>query len=181
MSTKLEIINQSLILLGEKSISDLSLPVGEVMTRLYDDVREDLLTDHRWRFAMKKVALSEAAGSPVNEWKNHFTLPTDMLMLITTYPTSNYEIYEDKLLTENESVSVDYLYDPGEKKYPTYFVRVFTHRLAAIAALAVTNDKKLEELMEVRAKECLGKARFKDSQGRPSVAIKSRPFIDVRS
>lgn len=150
------------------------------MTRIYDDIREGLLTDHRWRFAVKKVALSAASGSPVNEWENHFTLPTDMLMLIRTYPNSTYEIYENKLLTQNSSVSVDYVFDPGEKKYPTYFVKVLVRNLASEACLAVTNDKKLSELMEVRALDELNKAMHKDAQGRPPTRIQRRPFIDIR-
>jgi len=180
MASKLEIINQALILLGENTVNDLTLPVGEVACRLYDTVREDLLTSHRWRFAVKKVALTAAAGSPVNEWTNHFTLPTDSLMIIRTYPRSNYEIYEDKILTNQSSVSVDYLFDPGEKKYPTYFIKAFALKLAADMCLAITNDKSLKELTERDAMFAITGAKFKDSQGRPSTAIVSRPFIDVR-
>ena len=180
MATKLEIINQALILMGESTVSDLTLPVGEVMERLYDDTRDSLLTSHRWRFAMKKVALSEASGTPVNEWDKHFTLPTGMLMLVTTYPTSTYEIYEDKLLTNHSSVSVDYLFNPGEKKFPAYFTKAFSKHLAAEACLSITNDKTLAQKLREDAEIAEARARYRDSQGRPPTAIQHRPFIDVR-
>lgn len=181
MASKIDIVNQALVLLGESVISDLSLPVGETVETVYNTTRDSLLTSHRWRFAVKKVALSEAAGSPVNEWANHFTLPSDFLLLISTYPISTYEIYGSKLLTNNDEVEIDYIYDPGEKLYPAYFVKAFATQLASDIALPITNDKTLHELFAQKALNELAAARFKDSQGRPPKAIISRPFIDCRS
>ena len=181
MASKLDIINQALIILGENVINDYSTPTGTALNEIYDSTREDLLQSSRWRFAVKKVALTEAVGSPVNEWDKHFTLPSDMLLLISTYPVSRYEIFEGKLLTNNSSVSVDYIFDPGEKEYPSYFIVALTRLLAANAALAVTNDKKMAEIMEHKSLTALASAQNKDAQGRPSTAIRRRPFIDVRS
>ncbi len=180
MANKRSIINQALVRLGERTITDMSLPIGEIVSSVYDTVKDTLLASHRWRFAMKKVALSESSGDPVNEWGNHFDLPDDMVLLITTYPVSSYEIYEDKLLTNAGSVSVDYVYDPGEKKYPAYFVNAFAKQLSADTALAITHDKTLHELITVEAESAAAAARNRDSQGRPPTAIISRPFIDAR-
>lgn len=180
MASKLSIINQSLILMGESAIADLTLPVGIIANTLYETTKDSMLSDHRWRFAVKKAALVAAAGSPVNEWSYHFTLPTDMILLIRTYPGSHYEIFENKLLTNSASVSIDYVFDPGENKYPEYFLRALTHQLASDMALAVTNDKTLSQLMDQKASSYLSIAKHKDSQGRPSSAIQSRPYLDVR-
>lgn len=180
MASKIGIINHSLILIGESPITSLSSAVGTVAETVYDTTLESMLTDHRWRFAVKKVALVAASGSPLNEWTNHFTLPSDMLMLIRTYPNSVYEIYEDKLATNNNSVAVDYVFNPGETKYPEYFVKALAHQLASDMALSVTNDKTLEQRMAQKAEMAVAKAKHKDSQGRPSSAIQRRPYIDVR-
>jgi len=180
MATKLSVINQALVLIGETPISSMAQPVGTIIETVYDTVKETLLSEHRWRFAVKKTNLSAAPGSPLNEWKNHFTLPTDMLLLIRTYPNSDYEIFQNKLATNEQSVAIDYVYDPSEPKYPEYFVKALATQLAADIALAVTNDKSLAQLMEQKAMRFLMTAQHKDSQGRPSTPIQSRPYIDVR-
>lgn len=180
MASKLDIINQAFVLLGEKPVADLNKPVGIIAETVYKTTLSDLLTSHRWRFAVKKVALVEAAGSPVNEWSKHFTLPTDMLVMFRTYPGSSYEIFEDKLLTNGTSVSIDYMFNPGEKKFPEYFVRALSAKLASVMALAITNDKKMAEMQDINAMVAAGSAKNKDSQGRPATPIQSRPFIDVR-
>lgn len=180
MASKLDIINQALVLLGENPVTDLTSPSGIIADTVYTTTRNDLLSGHRWRFAVKKVALVAAAGSPVNEWTNHFTLPTDMLVLFRTYPNSQYEIFEDKLVTNNASVSVDYIFDPGEKKYPDYFVKSLATLLSSEMALAITNDKKMSEMQHSKAQMAISSAKNKDSQGRPATAIQSRPYIDVR-
>jgi len=180
MASKINIVNQALVRLGESAITDYSLPVGNIIETVYDTVRQNLLTSYRWRFAMKKVALTEASGSPVNEWTKHFTLPSDMLLLVTTYPTSNYEVFEDKLLTNASSVSVDYVFDPGEKKYPQYFVNALALEIADAVCMPITNDKTMKEIVKVEAETATRSARFKDASGRPPSAIQDRPFIDVR-
>ena len=180
MASKTSIINQALILIGESPVTDFTSPVGNIANSLYETSRDSMLTDHRWRFAVKKVALVVASTSPVNEWQYWFTLPTDMLLLIRTYPNSSYEVFEDKLATNSSTVSIDYVFDPGEQKYPEYFVKALAHNLASDMALAVTNDKTLEGIMAAKAARFVAAATHKDSQGRPSTAIQSRPFIDVR-
>ena len=180
MASKTSIINQALILLGESPISNFDAPVGIIANSVYETTKDTMLSDHRWRFAVKKAALTAASGSPVNEWTNHYTLPTDMILLIRTYPNSNYEVFENKLATNASSVSVDYVFDPGENKYPEYFVKAMAAQLASDMALAVTNDKTLEQRMAQKAVQFVASARHKDSQGRPSSAIQRRPYIDIR-
>lgn len=180
MSSKLDIINQGLLLLGESVITDYDTPVGIIADTLYKTTRDSLLASHRWRFAVKKVALVAASGSPVNEWQYHYTLPSDYVLLIRTYPNSNYEVFEDKLLSNLSTASIDYVFDPGEKKYPTYFIKALTHALASDMALSVTHDKSMADLQHKLADRWLARAKHADSQGRPQRVIQRRPFIDVR-
>lgn len=180
MPSKLDIVNHALILLGESPLSDFTSNTGEVVETVCRRMRQEMLMEHRWRFAVKKAALTEASGSPVNEWENHFDFPSDMLLLIRTYPSSNYEVFADKLLTNNESVSIDYIYDPGIKAYPEYFANALAHRIAAEVCMAITNNHTLYDSMKQKYLMVLGAAKFKDSQGRPPKAIQSRPWIDIR-
>jgi len=180
MPSKIEIINQALILLGEDLVADLSAGAGEVADTLYKTVNHNLLSSYRWRFATKKVALSEYAGSPVNEWDRHFSLPTDFILLNRVYPEARFEIFEDKILTDSTTISIEYVFDPGEKTYPVYYTRALSHVLAADMAMSIANDKKLAEMMDSKATRSLGFAKNRDSQGRRTPFIQHRPYVAVR-
>lgn len=180
-NSKEDIVSMALLRIGEAPISSFSEgTAGLVASNLYDNVRDSMLTDYRWRFATGKVALSRLTDTPLNEWQYAFQLPTNLLLLIRTYPNSKFEIYEDKLYSHNSTCSIDYVFRPESGSFPAYFVSALATRLAAEFAISITNNQSLAELMEAKAQRDLSAARFKDSQGRPNVAIQSRPWIEVR-
>ena len=179
--SKENIVSQALIYIGEAPISSFSEGVaGQVASTIYDNARDSLLSSTRWRFSAGKTQLSQLADSPRNEWRYGYQLPTDLLLMIRTYPGSKYEIFEDKLYTNHSSVEIDYLFRPNEPEFPAYFVEALAYDLAAKFAMSITNNLSIAELMEAKAAKALTDARFKESQARPNVAIQSRPWIEVR-
>ncbi|WP_299083205.1 hypothetical protein [uncultured Paraglaciecola sp.] len=139
-----------------------------------------MLTDTRWRFATGKQSLNRLTATPLNEWRYAFQIPDDVLLVIRMYPSQGYEIYEDKIYTNAASVEIDYIFRPLEPAFPAYFVEALAARLAEEIAISVTNNVTLRgEMVELAARR-RAEAMHKDAQGRPNVAIQSRPFIDVR-
>lgn len=181
MSSKFDIISQALVLIGESPISSFSEgTAGTVANQLYDITYEGLLTKHRWRFAIGKQALSKLSSTPLNEWKNAFQIPSELLLVIKSYPRTTFEVYEDQIYANVESLSIDYLYKPDEGRLPAYFVEALAARLAEVICIPITNNQSLKESMAELSVRRFNEAAYADSQGRFPSAIQSRPFIDVR-
>ncbi|SVE13506.1 uncharacterized protein METZ01_LOCUS466360, partial [marine metagenome] len=99
---------------------------------------------------------------------------------VYVYPASPYEIYEDKLYSNSDTVDLDYVFKPSESKMPAYFQRVLEFSLASVFAVAITdNSSKAEEFRRMFDYN-LRRARFTDSQARPAKAIVDAPFIEAR-
>ena len=173
MATDISLCSQALLLLGADTIAsfDEGSLESTVASNLYEDTVRDILTKTRWRFASKKMELSRLTTEPLNQWKYQFQLPIDMLMLIRTYPTSNYEIYQDKLYTNNADVEIDYIYRVNEQFFPAYFVDALIYRLASKFAIPVTDDAAKGAEMRANYEILIKQARQADSQGRPNVGI----------
>jgi len=180
-NSKEDIVSQALLYIGEAPISSFSEgTAGLVASNLYDITRDDLLTAYRWRFAVGKNSLSRLADTPHNEWQYAFQLPADLLMLIRTYPNSLYEVYEDKLYSNNATVDIDYVFRPKSAAFPAYFVKALGYKLASEFSISITNNQTMADRMEDRYLKAIAKAKFNDSQGRPNVAVQSRPWIEAR-
>ena len=179
--TKEDICSQALLYIGEAPISSFSEGTGGlVASNLYDITRDDMLTGYRWRFAAGKSTLNQLVATPLNEWQYAYQLPSDLLLVIRTYPNSKFEVYEDKLYSNANTSEIDYIFRPEPGAFPAYFVKALGYKLAAEFAITITNNQSLADLMDRRAMMHLQKARYNDSQGRSNTAIHSRPWIEVR-
>lgn len=181
--SKIQLISNALILLGDSPISSLDDPGAGATagTNLYESTYLAILSSHRWKFATKKMQLNRLTAVPMNEYKYQYQLPTDLILLITTYPRSDYRILEDKLYTDSNTVSVDYIYRVSEDKFPAYFVKAFEYYLARDLAIPVTEDMKKVEMMQNIYNTEARKARYADSQSSPTVAMQDAPYISVRA
>lgn len=92
--SKVQLSSNALILLGDSPISSFTEEGAGAVTasNLYESSYLSILSSHRWNFATKKATLAKLTALPKNEYKYQFQMPTDMVLLITTYPTSRYRI-----------------------------------------------------------------------------------------
>jgi len=182
MATDISMSSNALLLIGHNTINSFTdAGAGaRAAANLYSVVYEDAITSHSWRFAMGKVTLSKLAASPLNEWTNAFQLPGDLLLVYRTYPRSVFEIYEDMLFSDQETVEIDYWFKPEETTLPPYFVKLMQYLLAAEFAISVTDNRTLAETFANAADRQRLVAMNRDSQGRTNNAIESAPFLEVR-
>lgn len=180
--SKVQLISNALILLGDSPISSLSDSGAgaKAGANLYESSYLAMLSSHRWNFATKKVKLSRLTEAPTNEYKHQFQLPTDIVMLITTYPVSTYRILGDKLYSDFQTAEIDYIYKIPENQFPSYFIKAFEFYLARDLCIPVTEDlNKMQAMHDIYEKEAR-KAKYADSQSAPSVPIQDNNFINVR-
>ena len=181
-TTAVTIASNSLILLGHPPISSFNEPGAgaQAATNLYEISYLNLLTIHRWRFSVKKASLNRLTAEPLNDYKYQFQLPDDMLYLIKTENDYNYEIYGDKLYSNNSAVSIDYSARVDESKLPPYFVKTLEFFLASQFAIPVTaNSTRMQEYAMMYEQQ-LKRAKFADSTQRPPDAFEDSPYTDVR-
>jgi len=104
MATKIDLVSAALVLIGDTPINSLigNSRAQQVANALYDSIVQNELTKHRWGFARAKAQLALTTDTPVDqEWQSIYQLPADILFLIKLYPSVNYQIYGNKVYTNN--------------------------------------------------------------------------------
>lgn len=105
---------------------------------------------YHWSFTLSKVALSKLVGSPTNVYANKFQLPSDMFLgvprvvyastSLTAPNVTDYQIQGDQLLTNEETIVVDYQKLIAESLMPSYFVQLLIYQMAWHLAEPVTDQ-----------------------------------------
>jgi len=180
--SKVQLSSNALILLGDQPIASFTEEGAGSQTaaNLYETSYLSMLSSHRWNFATKKSTLAKLAASPTNEYKYQYQMPTDIVMLITTYPVSTYRILGDKLYSDAETVAIDYIWKISEDQFPAYFVKAFEFYLASQFAIPITEDLNKADVMQRFYEQESRRARYADSQSQPAVPIQDDPYIRVR-
>lgn len=184
MPSKIDIASNALLLIGDNAINSFTDPGAGALaaSNLYDSAYETMLASHRWTFAHAKVQLSKLAQAPLNTWNNAFQIPTNqkLIMIFGVYPDAPYDIVQDTVYSNSETVAIDYIYKPDESKLPSTFVTALQLQLASLFAVFITDDNTLAGHYAEQANEAINLAKSVDSQSRTVQPIKSAPFIAVR-
>ena len=139
--SSLKICSDALLMLGARPISSFNegTDSSNLCDRLYPDIKRTTLQMYPWSFSFKKVQLARTINTPVNEYKYEYQLPSDMLGAIRKAFDSGavgvgtfteWTIQGDKLLSSVEAVYIDYQFNVGEDKMPSYFVQLLKYMMA---------------------------------------------------
>lgn len=184
--SKLEVINQTLLALGQDELQSISALSGtskaaRIMRVQYEPIADACLTKTSWRFATAKAALNKYSGVPTNRWAAAWNLPADLLLLITTWPISNYERQGQRILTNEQTrLEIDYIRKVEEAYWPAWFTRYVVAMLAWRCCKGVTGDEPTAD-MKAELDAAQVEALFQDSRQQPNQAIMANDFIDCRN
>jgi hypothetical protein len=184
MSSKIQLISNALILIGDLPVT--SLDGNErpkvVARNLYDNIVQNELTKYRWGFARRKAQLGLTAEVPVGtEWQSVYQLPSDMLVLIKINPGTNYQVLGDKVYCNYTGpLYCDYIANTPEHEWPVYFSKMIEYALGMDFAPSIRDSAVSMELLANQYQNASRMARFTDAQQHPQTPIQDRPFIDVR-
>ena len=172
MATKLELISQAMLLIGESPVSDIEADTRAslIASNLYDLVYNDALSASEWNFATKRFELSKLEEVPINEYKYQYQLPSDLVRVLTINEgqgSNGFEINGDRLYSNDPKVILEYIYRVPEVFLPPYFAMYVVYALAKIFAIPVTQNVKTLEAFTTLAEQQLGNARFTDSTTAP--------------
>ena len=172
-TSKIKLISNALILIGDAPIASLNeIGAGAIAgANLYDSSYINMLSMHRWRFATKKATLSRLSQAPLNEYKYMYQLPIDLVILHSTTAGHAFDIYEDKVLTDNPTLEIDYTFKVKEDFLPAYFIKAFELHLASQFAIPVTGNASTASTYDGMFTKQMRKAKGLDSTSRPAQQV----------
>lgn len=170
MSSDVQICNVALAMIGEPAILSLtedSKP-GRACNLIYNDIREAVLRDHHWNFAMERVELAQMTSTPSWGYSYQYQLPSDCLKVVRMDPEGNdikFRIEGRKLLTDESSVYILYVKDVTDPtQFDPLFREALSNRLAAELAVSITGNLELSDYQRNLYTMKLNAARSVDAQ-----------------
>jgi hypothetical protein len=183
MASKINVISNALLLIGDKTISTLNEGTARalVASNLYDSIYESELASHPWGFARTLATLSlTTQASEIDTWDNVYQLPTDFITLYRFHPIGDYEVYGDKIYTNLTNVTIDYTAKVQEAGWPGYFQAMMQYALAKDFAVSIRENTEMASYMTKMYLGAAQKARAYDSKQKIQRPIQSAPFLEVR-
>lgn len=179
MATKVGICNTALLFVGADQIQSFDDEVREarICSQIYKDTKLSLLQKYPWNFTLEQIQLAETAAEPLFEFENSFQIPPNTLRVIKKDNSpNNYKIFQDKVFSNAETVTLVRQIDPGEADYPSYFTRALELKLAELLALALVQDESMSESYLRKYNVQIREARSIDSQNDPPSLINPAEF-----
>ena len=183
-TSKVQIANLALMHVGENAITSFAdeTNAARAIDQVYDVVRDAVLTDHTWNFAIKRLALSRDTGTPIFDFTYRFNLPTDYLRLVSIEDLPDYKISGQFIETDSDAINIKYIAEndiPNE--YDSMFVMSLALRLGATIAERLTQSSALgKELMEAYAIS-LRDAKTVDAQSDKPDDLEANLWLDSRN
>jgi hypothetical protein len=184
MASKLDMINQALVLVGDAPLTSLTEDrrAQVVANQIYDTIIYAELSKHRWGFAKSVVLLSQTTNTPINtEYKYEYQLPSDLIKEIRIIPLDyRYIRYSDKLYSNVPNLKMEYIKKVTEDFYPEYFERAVVYALARDLSIAIRDQMDRFQAMDLRYKEEARNARTQDAQAYPQTPMVDMPTVTTR-
>lgn len=155
-----DVASQALARLGEPPISafDEATDAAEKVSQLYESTVLSILGKNEWKFASAREVLSiDGAIAVVNEWRYAYLMPALRIRRVgnpvRVYNTTNlnappifdYELQGAHLLTNQETIVIEFIERKAEALWPGYFEELVVEALAARLALPITEIAAKEE------------------------------------
>ena len=191
MASVVDICNSALNLLGASTISALTDDTknARLCNQRYEPIRNRIFRSHSWNCLVKRVELAKDSTSPIVEYANEFTLPSDCLRVWKIHNGATdsirtdmeYKIEGRKVRTNEGTIFLVYIaLNTDPNIYDTNLQEAISHQLAADICYAVTNNATLANNYMQRADDRLREARFIDATENSVSVIEANEFTDSR-
>ena len=205
-TNSVDICNTALILNGAQTINSLSddSKGAKLCNKEYDKVRQAVLTEHPWNFAMSRKELAQTVNVPVFKFNLEYLISSDVLRVLSTslepYNTpsttgrnSTYVSSSDEwkvetntdgnkvIVTNATTMKILYIKDiTNVGQFNPSFEEALAYRLAArISYALVQSSQKAQELFKL-AEFYIARARSFDAQEGSMEIYEANDWLDVR-
>ena len=184
-----ELCSNAVQKLGAASISSLDddTPRARRCKSIYEQVRDAVIRDAKWNFAMTRAQLSSSVADPSFGWSKQVTLPENpyCLRVVQAYSGDapiDHAVEGRSLLTNYGTVNLLYLARiTSVTEFDALFIEAFEARMAAELALPITGSRTVAgdfwKLYERKIKE----ARTVDAQEGTPPQVQATSLVTVRS
>jgi hypothetical protein len=184
-ASRIEIISNALELIGDKAVTSANdNPNSRLANRFYDATYRSILSRGSFKFAKKTRQLNKLTdpvpSGPDDSYQNQFQIPSDCDYPIRVWPQSKYDIYADKIYSNEITLYLEYVFTESEGNLPGYFVEAFEHSLAARIAYPITKDRALAADYKELAHEKLMEAKRLDRASASAPALNNRMITGRR-
>jgi hypothetical protein len=185
--SKTTICNKALIALGARGITDIdsdTTPNGVKARELYDRMRDDLLRDHPWNFAIKRVILAPDVETPPFGFKHQFSLPGDFLRAIEVGRPREFQSYRiegKKILCDGDSLKLVYVFhNTNEATWDSSFIGLMIQAMIYALCYPVTQSPEKEAQEYQIFQNMKQRARSIDGMENPPQKFGDNPFYEAR-
>lgn len=156
MASEVDICNIAMHKLGANRVTSLDTPdnfEAELCAVNYPLVRDSVLEEHAWSFALKRIVLNPTGNPPAWGSDTEFQVPEGVLTIIRLYDNPNVA---SPVAPETWRREGDYVYASSAKvyalcvmritdttRYPALFRALVSVRLALELCMVVTENKEL--------------------------------------
>jgi len=170
MTTKTDLCNQALSLIGADSITSFeeNTSTARRMKTIYDTSRKALLRLHPFQCAVKRIKLSPITAQPEFGYNYQFQLPDNLIRIINTN-TEDYVIEADRLLSNSNQLNLIYVFDnKNEESYDSLFIECLVLYLAYKISKAITGSQGTSDSYYTQTQELIKQAKAVQAQEVPS-------------
>ena len=173
--TKEKIASQALIRLGAGPITDFTANTREaqVVSNMYDTVKESLFAYANWNFATVNATLAQLNETIINKNYNFvYSLPTSIVKAVSLYDSNGgydteYSIENGKVYSNLTSANLEYIEEKTEADFPPFFTECLVAKLAYEMAEAITGISNVHERLYAEFNQKLRQAKISDGQENP--------------
>jgi hypothetical protein len=182
-TTFVEIANRAITFIGGTTITALTDDTneGRAINRLYEQTRDQLLRDHPWNFAIKRISISANTVSPIYEYTNAFDWPSDCLRIIDVDTSEEWAVEGRQIVSDAAAplqiVYVHQVTDPN--LFDAKFIEAYSLRLAADIAYEITASMSVANIAEQKFAAMLKEGRLVDAQ--ESLSASELSWLDARA
>lgn len=193
VTSEVSICSNALRRLGDDPITSLldNSNRARLCNALYPKVRDSVLRDHAWNFAIKRVALAELSTTPVFGFAHQYALPSDFIRLLETDIPSRsvfrfessptYKIEGTSLLTDASAVNIRYVFrEANTSKFDDLFTDCLTTRMTYELAQAITSKQSLSQQYWLEYQAKLASAKAVDGQDDDPDSFEDTTLVDFR-
>lgn len=185
MSSVVDICNRALDKLGQGAIVSLEdgTKSANLCNRNWPVIRDQVLRDHPWNFAVRRVALAPNEASPAWGFLYESPLPSDCLRILEVrdLSTGEYQLEGNSILSNEAVLYIRYIRrvtDPNN--YDALFRDAVATRLAFELCESMTQSNSKKEILMQEYEMSLTAAKRVDGQENPPSVYEEDEWISVR-
>lgn len=185
MPSIIDVCNKALDKVGQNPITSLGDggKAANACNRNWPLVRDTVLRDHPWNFAMAREVLAPSTVAPAWGFTAKFPIPSDFLRLIEIrdLSTNEYQLENGHIHANATALYIRYIKrvtDPNV--YDSLFVEAVSTRLAAEMCETFTQSTSKKRALFEEYGENLIRAKSVDGQENPPSTYEEDEWIEAR-